>query len=118
MTKLTETEKQELAERIAKKRGYVKAGIYLSCVCIDVEFPHDPHREAGEEIFGDSQFLPMVREAEAKGWRLITNGKYLQFYAGAGKLTDDSEIGGGLIEKHGYMIALCLAFDEIPEDSK
>lgn len=65
----------DLADRVAKELGYVNAGTYLSCVCTNVEFPHDPHRLAGEEIFSWPVTGLMIEEMEREGLESYTLGK-------------------------------------------
>lgn len=106
-----------LAEKIAAKFGYVNAGLYFSCVCLNVEFPHSPHELTGEEIFSWPTFGLMVEDAEKRGCSLQigTSGLICFIKAGAkGKNVFHGDIDSMKQDDHIYNCA--LAYLEIPND--
>lgn len=119
MIKLTESEKQELAQDVAKFRGWMvwhndtiyrnflveKANLNILCCLREMSVK--------DYVLHDSQFLPMVREMEERGFvmRTSVNSSHafvdrIDFFF---RETGYRACGAYSIKDHGHMIALCLA---------
>ena len=104
------TKNLDIACKVARNLGYVAAGTYLSCECVNVEYPHAPHQDTGQEIFSWPTFGLMVENAERRGWYL---NKICDQYSFKRFEADYKHTSLYMANEHGHIMACALAYVEI-----